>query len=100
MKKFALATVRKSGGRPFVGVLAGNRCVQLGDTYKRYTALKRNRARLTNPGSVLGLLGRWERNFEALVHIVEFATSIVLARLLLPEDFGIVAVVARRYRRG
>jgi len=31
---------------------------------------------------------------DTLRHIVEFATSIVLARLLLPEDFGIVAVVA------
>ncbi len=75
MKPFALGSFRRSNGRCFVGVVVDNRCLALDEVYEKFLTRAKNKARLENAGSVLGLLKNWNRNFSALLEIVEFATN-------------------------
>ncbi len=36
---------------------------------------------------------KWVGGIEALIRIIQFASTVVLARLLLPEDFGLISIV-------
>ena len=71
---FALATVSSAGSPPFVVMVLGERALSLESAYPQYRRARAEKAkRLTNHGSLFGLLQDWNANFEALSDIAAFA---------------------------
>ena len=72
---FKLGTFETSGRR-FAGLVTADRAVDLGTAHSAFADSRYGkRGRLSDPGSVLGLLQDWDRNFAALQSFAEFVGS-------------------------